>query len=222
MSLFDHKRASSSHTGKARWLIPWALIGALLGGVFGIVRPTTVTATSALYVSAAKPESGVDQNQLTSTVLARMLSYYNFTQSDTVLQPVIDKLKLDTTVNELRSSIRASVPADSMVIEVSATSDSAEEAATIANAVRDSLSNAIEQMTPDQSGGTPSIEVFRYRDAAQWFNVSKPNSMVYGVLGAILGTLTALAITGTWNRREQGAVPFRSDPRARREAADPL
>lgn len=200
-----------------RWLIPLALIGALLGGVFGMTRPATATATSSLYVSSAKPETGVDSSQLTNTVLSKMYSYYKFTQSNTVLQPVIDKLKLDTTVNELRSSVQASVPEDSMVIEVSVEADAPEQAALIANAVRDSLRNAVLEMTPDQAGGSPSVEVFRYQDAAQATTVSQPSPLLYAMVGALLGALAAFAIASAMRARPQ---PRRENP-ASSQVADP-
>lgn len=206
------KRAQfSPQANNARWVIPLLLLGALLGGIFALTRPSTATSTAALYVSPAKVEAGVDASQLTNTVLAKMYSYYNFTQSNTVLQPVIDKLKLDTTVNELRESVHASVPADAMVIEVSVEAKDPEQAALIANTVRDSLSNAITKMTPDQAGGSPAIEVFQYQDANQNTVVSKPSPVLFALLGGLCGALAgmiarSLAIRSAANRPDEAKV----------------
>ncbi|WP_094764223.1 YveK family protein [Luteococcus japonicus] len=173
------------------------LVGTLLGAGYAAVQPSSAESTAALYISAGKTEQGSDPAQLTTTVSNRMYSYYNLTTSGTVLKPVIEKLKLDTNVNDLREHITANVPANSMVIEVSATAATPEQAASLANAVRDSLGNAIKDVTPDQPAGLPAVEIHNYQDAADATVVSEASLPVYSILGMLAGLVGAGALMST-------------------------
>ncbi len=200
---------------KWRLTLILALLGALLGGIFAAVQPSTAKSTAALYISAGKAEQGSDPSQLTSTVGARMYSYYNLTKSGTVLQPVIDKLKLDTTVVKLSDSVQANVPANSMIIEVTASAATPEQSTVLADAIRDSLGNAIKALTPDQDGGLPSVQIFNYQNASDATVVEKASIPLYAIVGLALGLLAAAGLA-----RSTVTIPLKRHSTAARRRDD--
>lgn len=102
---------------------------------------------------------GSDLNQGTTHAQNQMLSFAQLATSSRVLDPVIQKMGLDTTTTALARDIDIVTPNDTLILEVRATAASPDKAAALANAVAASLSTVVNDLSPSTSAGSPSISV---------------------------------------------------------------
>ena len=111
---------------------------ALLGSVF-LIKPK-YTSTTRIYVVSI-----TNQDLQAGSYLVK--DYQEVITSNEVLSSVIDKEKLSLTPNELSSMISVTIPTDTRVISISVEDDNAQEAATIANTVREVAAEKIKAVT---------------------------------------------------------------------------
>ena len=116
---------------------------ALLGSVF-LIKPK-YTSTTRIYVVSRTADSITNQDLQAGSYLVK--DYQEVITSNEVLSSVIDKEKLSLTPNELSSMISVTIPTDTRVISISVEDDNAQEAATIANTVREVAAEKIKAVT---------------------------------------------------------------------------
>ena len=116
---------------------------ALLGSVF-LIKPK-YTSTTRIYVVSRTADSITNQDLQAGSYLVK--DYQEVITSNEVLSSVIDKEKLSLTPNELSSMISVTIPTDTRVISISVEDDNAQEAATIANTVREVAAKKIKAVT---------------------------------------------------------------------------
>jgi non-specific protein-tyrosine kinase len=128
--------------------------GTLLAGVVAFIVastvPKTYEATATLVVgSSASPASGAGTAPVASQRLSQ--TYADLATTGPLLQKVIDKRQLGTSVDELRGRIRADAPADSTILRVAARDADPNRAAAIANGIATELvaSAAVPARDPD-------------------------------------------------------------------------
>lgn len=183
----------------------WALIVAatILGGAIGFAMSASVTpifqSTATLFFSLSQGNSASDLNQGSTYTQNQMLSFAQLATSSRVLQPVIDDLDLDTSPRMLARTIEVTIPQSTVILEVQASSSEPEVAAAVANAVADSLTDAVREVAPTGAEGSPSIAATLI-DSAIVPNVqalpNKPrDAALAAAVGLILGILTALLWT---------------------------
>lgn len=130
------------------------LIGLLLGLGGGYVaqsmeRPSWSSTSRELLTNKVQGDLSISQGRIASYVLVA--------SSGLVLQPVIDELQLDTTVDELARRISVVAPPNTLVIEITATASSAEEAQAIANAISSSFARVVADQLETTTGVTPTV-----------------------------------------------------------------
>lgn len=142
-----------------RW-IP-ALIAALLvlGAVIGftLVQTPTYQAKNRMFVQT---QAGGTVTELTSGVTfarQQITSYADLATTPLVLQPVIEELGLETTPQALASQLSTSVPPETLILEITASSEDPAQAAEIANATAESLSQRVTELETD--GESASVEL---------------------------------------------------------------
>lgn len=113
---------------------------------YTFTRTPQYTATSeflATYRSSAAA-SGASSNasELSSGanyINSQIQTYPQLVKTESVLQPVIDDLGLDTTVKELAESVTASNPDGTMLVDISVNDPDPKQASSIANSVAENL-----------------------------------------------------------------------------------
>lgn len=182
-------------------IVAIALLGVVAG--YGVAASTTpiYQATATLYFSLSQGTTGSDLNQGSTYTQNQMLSFAQLTTSSLVLQPVIDDLHLDTTPREISRSIVVTVPLNTVLLEVQASSSDPQTSARVANAVADHLTEVVEQVSPRTGGddGSPTISATLVDEAVVPLVQALPNkprdAMLGGAVGLILGVLVALLWT---------------------------
>ena len=118
MDLRDYARVL-----RKRWvsIVILTLVGIGAAALLTYVTPKSYTATTQSFVAISNSGSS-SSDILSGATFAqqRVKSYTQIVDSPEVLQPVIDQLHLNTTVQALAKDVSASSPLDTVLIEVQA------------------------------------------------------------------------------------------------------
>ena len=177
----------------------WLLIAVLTiaGGGIAYALSASVTPTfqskATLFFSLSQGNSASDLNQGSTYTQNQMLSFAQLATSSRVLRPVIDELDLDATPRELARDIEVSIPQQTVILEVQASSTDPEQAAAIANAAAASLTEVVGEISPRGAEGAPTISAQSVDEAVVPLVQALPNKTRDVALGAILGLIIGVA-----------------------------
>ena len=143
---------------RRRWLsiAVFTILGIAIAAVLTFTAPKSYTATAQNFVALAS--ASADASALSGAQFAaqRVKSYTEIAGGPDVLQPVIQELGITSSVASLSSAITVTNPPGTVLLMVSVTNGSAQQAATIANAVSVQLGRVIEKLeTPSSASNSP-------------------------------------------------------------------
>jgi succinoglycan biosynthesis transport protein ExoP len=129
---------------RARWVVLAfvTLLSLLVALAYLLAAPAVYTASSRVFLSVSVGQTPAELSRSYSYAQGLVRSYAQVATEAVVLEPVIKKLKLGTSVSDLADSITAQAPLDTVIIDISVRYRSAERAAQIADAIADQLSTA--------------------------------------------------------------------------------
>lgn len=179
-----------------RW-IP-ALIAALLvlGAVVGftLLQTPTYQAKNRMFVQTQAGGSVLELNSGVIFAQQQITSYADLATTPLVLEPVIEELSLDSSPQDLASQISTSVPPETLILEIAASSEDPGQAAEIANATAESLRQTVSELETD--GNTSSVELTVIAPAttpSSPTSPSLPRNLAVGlVLALMAGVATAI------------------------------
>ncbi|KQV25462.1 polysaccharide biosynthesis tyrosine autokinase [Yonghaparkia sp. Root332] len=179
-------------------IVASVLAGVGVASVFSIASTPRYDATSQLYVSVSFTADAGSGELAQGTSFARqaVTSYVSIARSSRVLQPVVDELGLPVSAAQLASQVTASSPANTVLIEVSASDTDPQRAADIANAVGRSLANIVvnELERPEGESLSP-VNISPVQEAVAASRPSSPNAPLNIALGMLLGLAVGTGIT---------------------------
>ncbi|MDR7234334.1 polysaccharide biosynthesis tyrosine autokinase [Agrococcus sp. BE272] len=195
----------------------WALVAGLtvLGGAAGYLVSSSVEpefqARASLYFALNQGTSGADLNQGSAYTQNQMLSFARLATSSRVLEPVIERLALGTTPRDLARSIAITIPQDTVILDVTATSTDPDRAAEIANTVSDELAAVVQEVAAESTDGAATISASVIDDAVPPEVQSVPNkprdALLAAAVGFLVGALAAFVATMADTRvRNEAAV----------------
>lgn len=127
-----------------------ALLAALvvLAAVVGytLMRPPAYEATNRVFVQTDAGGSATDLSSGVNFASQQIISYADLATTPLVLEPVIEELKLEFTAEELAERISTEIPEDTLIIDITAWSGDAAQAAVIANATSESLREQVSEL----------------------------------------------------------------------------
>ena len=168
-------------TPRTRGLRPWtllaagAVLGGLLGGAYGTLKPPTYTATS--YVVAVPTEKSDP-----ASALGLAQAYGRVATQLAVLGDA--QVWAGVPVSTLRKSVQTATSPDAPMVAVSATSSRRDLAADMANAVARSLTRHAND-TKDST----HVELLQFSRAVKPAEPSSASAAVTGLVGASAGGL---------------------------------
>lgn len=160
---------------------------ALLGSVF-LIKPK-YTSTTRIYVVSRTADSITNQDLQAGSYLVK--DYQEVITSNEVLSSVIDKEKLSLTPNELSSMISVTIPTDTRVISISVEDDNAQEAATIANTVREVAAEKIKAVT--KVDDVTTLETAEVPKEPSSPNI-KRNTLIGVIAGGVLAVISIIIL----------------------------
>lgn len=170
------------------------LLGVGAAALLTALSPKSFSAQTQFFVSTSGADNNGSLLSGNTFTQERVKSYAQLLVTPKVLGPVIDELKLDTTPDRLASRIAATVPLDTVLIEVTVTDSTPEQAAKIANAIGAKFPAtilAIEQV----SAGQPSpVKVSVVREAQADLTPISPKPTRNIALGLVLGLLLGFGL----------------------------
>jgi len=171
--------------------------------VLGFIVSVFITsATTPLYESEAKlfvstPAAALDISTLAtggSFSQQRVKSYAQIINSPMTLKPIIKKLELDLTPEELAEQITSSAPLDTVLIDISVTDPDPLLAAEIANAVTDQFGKTVAALELKGIGSDSIVKVSTVQNAIPATSPSSPKKSINYALGIVLGFAIGIGI----------------------------
>lgn len=160
---------------------------ALSGSVF-LIKPE-YTSTTRIYVVSRTADGITNQDLQAGSYLVK--DYQEVITSNEVLSSVIDKEKLSLTPNELSSMISVTIPTDTRVISISVEDDNAQEAATIANTVREVAAEKIKAVT--KVDDVTTLEAAEVPKEPSSPNI-KRNTLIGVIAGGVLAVISIIIL----------------------------
>ncbi|NUU51458.1 polysaccharide biosynthesis tyrosine autokinase [Curtobacterium luteum] len=175
------------------WLL--IVIGLLLGGGAGLaaaeVATPEYTAAVKLFVAVRTPDaaSATDVSQGNAAAQQKVRSYADVVLTESILQPVIDELHLDTTPTALARRVEPTINTNTVVMTIAVTDASAERSARIADAIGTSFIRVIEGLEKPSADATSLVRASTIQSAVVPSAPSSPNKPLHLAVGLALGTL---------------------------------
>lgn len=180
---------------KRGWVL--LVVLTLLGGAAGLgyarSSPPMYKASSTVFVSTQRGETTSELVQGSTFTQNLIQSYAQLAKLPSVLEPVIVRLRLNTTAENLADAVSANAPLNTALIEVTATSPSPAEAASIANAVTASLATTVQGISPKNAAGASVVVMQQVAEAEAPKEPFAPNTRLLTLTGAIIGLIIGAA-----------------------------
>jgi capsular exopolysaccharide synthesis family protein len=179
------------------FIVILALLGVALSALYSILQTPEYQSTAKVFVSVQSTGSISDLTQGGNFLQNQVKSYADVVNTPVVLQPVIDSLDLDVTVDELAAMVTSSSPVDTVIVEITVSNENPDGAAQIANAVATSFESAVGELVPTNADGITPVKITVLQGASVPEGPSSPNVPLYIAVGAITGLVLGLGLAIT-------------------------
>jgi len=174
--------------------IALVLVGVAAGIGASLLQTPMYTATERVFVGVDSSSASVlDLAQANSFASKAVDSYGEVATSPKVLTPVIERLGLTLSADQLARRVSVDTASTSVVMGINATDPSPTRAAEISHAVAGQLAIAVAQLNNASKGGA-TVTINSIAPATPPHAPSSPNLPVNALVGGILGLLVALIL----------------------------
>jgi succinoglycan biosynthesis transport protein ExoP len=187
MDLRDYGRAFVS-----RWVIILVFTLAGIGGALAAssAMPRVYEAHATLFVKVETGSgSAYERSQFS---LQRVKSYPSLVKSPEVLEPVIRELDLELSLSELRATIAADNPLETVFLNVAAQSAEPQTASNIANAVAEHLGRHIQRLETTSGDSRVTVDPELTVPASPPAGPISPRTALNVAVGALTGLCAGL------------------------------
>ncbi len=183
------------------WVIALTVLGAVAGGVAGLMSNKTYQAMTQLMLMPIDGGS-TDLNNSTNVAQSLVSTYAQAAMSSQVLAAALADAHSTQSPSSLMSNTTAIVPSGTVVINLSVKDTSAQEAAALANAIAEEFVKQSPSLMPKLTTGTVIIKPTVLRPAQVPESASSLGPPVLVPVGGFLGFAGGLAVA-LWRRRGQ-------------------
>jgi len=164
-----------------------ALVGVAAAAGFSVLKQPVYSASAQVFVSTQTSGSASDLAQGNTFTQQRVLTYSNLVTTPIVLLPVISSLKLDMSADDLAKLVSADAPTNTTLISITVNETDPVQAADIANATSQSLTNVVQNIEATDANGASTVKLTRVKEAQVPNTPISPNVPVNVVLGLLVG-----------------------------------
>lgn len=177
-------------------LVACTLIGASVGAVVTLMTPPVYESTARVFVAVRTTGAAHELALGTNYARQAVVNYVEVVPTDLVLQPVIDELDLDLTVNELASRVSAAAPLNTQLVTITVADSNPSRTAQLANAISASFAKAVTTELEQPAAGETrtTVRVDTVSPARVPMGPSSPNLRLNLLLGLLLGLATGIGI----------------------------
>lgn len=170
------------------------LIGILTAALVASILPRSYEARAQVFVSV-QGQSTDQMLQGSSFSQQRVKSYAETLLTPLVLDPVVEDLGLSTTAKELAEKhLTATVPLDTVLIDLTVEDDDPQRAADIANAVVDEFARVVPGLEGPVSDSSSPVQVTVLQRGIPSDDPASPQVRMLLAAGALVGLLGGLAL----------------------------
>lgn len=171
---------------KKRWLLIVALmlVGAAAGLAYASALPKLYRATSTVFVASQRGDTTSELVQGSNFTQAQVQSFAQLATLPVVLDPVIDRLNLNTTAGKLAGSVTVDIRLNTVIIDVTVSDRSARTAAATANAVTSQLAEVTRSLYAKSAIGMERVASADVPSSTYSPNI--PFNVVSGLLGGLV------------------------------------
>jgi polysaccharide biosynthesis transport protein len=169
-------------------IITFTMLGLIVSA--GITFSMTPTYESQAQIFVSTPASTLDISALatgSSFSQQRVKSYAQIVNSPMTLKPVIERLNLNMTTQELEGMITASAPLDTVLISLTVTDTDPQRASDIANAVAEQFGVTVGDLELKGLGVDSPVKVSTVKNAIPAGSPASPKKAINLALGLLLG-----------------------------------
>lgn len=173
-----------------------AILGVAAGAGFSLLATPEYQSRTQLYVSV-RSGAGTTSDMVQGANFSRQIvnSYVDVIKTGVVLEPVVNELGLEMSASALGTHITAASPANTALINITASSPSPEQAAQIANAVGESFKNVVQtELEPDQESGMSPVNLTTTQVALEPSSPVSPNVLMNILLGLLVGFVLGVGV----------------------------
>ncbi|WIB67961.1 polysaccharide biosynthesis tyrosine autokinase [Curtobacterium sp. MCBD17_035] len=171
-----------------------ALVGVAAAAGFSIAKTPQYAASAQVFVSTETSGSASDLAQGNTFTQQRVVTYSNLVSTPIVLLPVIAKLHLHMTAEQLASIVSADAPLNTTLITINVTDPNPVQAANIANVTSSSLTNVVQNIEATDANGQSTVKLTRVKEAQVPSKPVSPNVPVNIVLGLLVGLALGVGV----------------------------
>ena len=186
---------------KQQWwiVVLTAVLGLIAGAGSAMIMPKSYESQAQVFVNVANPRSVTDLQMGEQFAVARAGSYAKVATTNSVVQPVVDRLRLEDSPEELvKKDLVATNQPNTAMITITATSSSAQGAADLAQATAESLvsvSRGLETTPQSQDGMQPAtVKLNVVQKAAVPQKQAGPPTVINTALGVLVGLVVGLLL----------------------------
>ena len=165
------------------------LLGIASAAIITLVTPPTYTARTAVFISVRGGDSAGELLQGANYATNQVRSYAQVTTTPTVLQPVIDRLGLQTTPALLAEAVTVSIPTNTAIVEISVVDRDPELSARIAQATSEQLVATVDQLSPSDAAGKRAVAATIVTPATVPLEKTTPRTTLNLTVGLLAGLL---------------------------------
>lgn len=159
--------------------------------VWDLFQPKVYQAQSSGFVTAGQSQNLSEASFGDQLAKSRATSYVDVAQSRAVAERVIDDLNLQTTPAALINQISVDQPTDTVLLRISANSDSPQQAQAIANAWVKALAAQVAQL---EGTGANSLRIDTLEPAQLPSSPVSPNTKLDLIIAGIVGLLAGVGL----------------------------
>jgi capsular exopolysaccharide synthesis family protein len=179
-----------------RWLtiVVFFLLSLIAAGALTYAQTPKYQSTARVFISTEVTGNSTDAYAASLFSVQRVQSYSQLATSRELMQRVISRLNLDMTPDRLASKISSSVAENTVIIEITVTDPSAEQAQKIAKAESEVFTDYLTELeTPVDKSASP-VKASVVDPASYNGNQVSPKPAANLVIASVLGLLIGLGV----------------------------
>lgn len=179
-----------------RWLTVavMTLAGAASAAAFSFLQTPVYSAQTSVFFSIQFGASASELVQGAAYTQNSVTSFATLATKPIVLNPVIEDLGLDTTARALADRVESIAPLDTVIVEISVSDTSPEQAAAIAGAIGEQLSATVERLSPKDANGVGAVQAEIVAPATVESSPISPNISLNYAAGILAGLLVGVGL----------------------------
>lgn len=192
------------------WIVALtAVLGLIAGLGSAVIMPKTYESQAQVFVNVANPQSVTDLQMGEQFAMARAASYAKVATTNSVLQPVVDQLGLDTTPESLAASaVTVTNQPNTAMITITSTDEDPQRTAQLAQSTADSLVKVAQSLeTASRNPQGAGVKLTVVQKAATPESPSAPSPTLNTALGFLVGLIIGMLLVLLRGDRSAARAP---------------